>query len=172
MACTCKLLSDRVWGLSPFIHLLLVSGTLVIMGAAVEPTSPLTVLNLKDCYGVSTTDVTFTVRNGSDQRLSVVLSVERQMPDGKWIEFSPDLFQPKSFPEQRVALVLEAGETRRVQWHPYETGNFFCLVVGDYRLLANVYDSVHREGRPVVLARFAVRPECSSPAEKRVVRKR
>jgi hypothetical protein len=134
---------------------------LLITGIVVEPVPLLKVSRLAGCYELSRTDIAFVIQNRSDRRLSVVLFVEKQVPSGQWIEFCSDLFQARAFPKQRRALVLEAFSTRQVHWHPYETGNFFCLQIGDYRLVANVYDRGPESKSRVVLAHFAVRRKCA-----------
>jgi len=126
----------------------------------------LRVSGLRDHYCTTTEKITFTVENRTDEKsFHIGFSVERQVPNGEWREYWPDIFGETWDTKVTRAFVFSKGMRQEFTWDLRKANRVFPLKPGNYRLVAVIGREHEQPHRRVILGRFSfiACPETPAP---------
>jgi hypothetical protein len=127
-----------------------------IIGFLVATDAPLRIGKMQTTYCIDAESIGMILENTSKAPLVCSVSIEKQDDNGRWLEYSPDIFSRESYPLKVVTIALSGGETRKIEWHPKETGNQHRLLGGNYRVVVNALARSKPAGKQYILGHFSV----------------
>lgn len=126
-------------------------------GAACD--APICVTGLGPEYCPDTETLTMSLENASPAAQLCSVVIEKADDAGAWQEYSADALGREAFPRKVTAFKLEKGQSRRVEWYPRRTGNYFELREGRYRIIVSALADGAAAATRHVVAGFTVSKE-------------